>query len=69
MSLKHFHLVFLFFAILFDAGFFLWTRLAPDQAAAAGATGLGAVAGWTCLGLLSYGVWYLFRKSRTIITE
>jgi hypothetical protein len=64
MSLKHFHLVFLFFAILFDAGFFLWTRLA-----AAGATGLGAVAGWTCLGLLAYGVWYLFRKSRTIITE
>jgi hypothetical protein len=54
---------------LFDAGFFLWTRLAPDQAAAAGAAGLGAVAGWTCLGLLVYGVWYLFRKSRTIITE
>jgi uncharacterized membrane protein len=69
MSLKHFHLVFLFFAILFDAGFFLWTRLAPDQAAAAGATGLSAVAGFTCLALVAYGVWYLLRKSRTIITE
>lgn len=68
MSLKHFHLVFLFFAILFDACFFLWTRLAPDQAEAAGAAGLGVVAGWTCLLLLGYGIWYLFRKSRTIIT-
>lgn len=68
MSLKHFHLVFLFFAILFDAGFFLWTRLAPDQAASVGATGLGLVAGWVSLLLLAYGLWYLFRKSRTIIT-
>lgn len=68
MSLKHFHLVFLFFAILCDAGFFLWTRLAPDRAAAAGATELGLFAGWVALALVAYGVWYLVRKSRTIIT-
>ncbi len=68
MSLKHFHLVFLVFAILCDAGVFLWTRLAPDQAAAAGAAWLGAAAGWTTLILIAYGLWYLIRKSRTIIT-
>jgi hypothetical protein len=69
MSLKHFHLVFLFFAILMDAGFFLWTRLAPEAAARAGAAGLGMVAGWICLLLLAYGGWYLFKKSRTIIVD
>ncbi len=68
MSLKHFHLVVLVFAILCDAGFFLWTRLAPEQAAAAGAAGLGAFAGWVALILIGYGFWYVFRKSRTIIT-
>lgn len=68
MSLKHFHLVFLFFAILCDVGIFLWTRLAPEQAAAAGAVGVGVVAGWTSLVLIAYGLWYLLRKSRTIIT-
>ncbi len=68
MSLKHFHLVFLFFAILCDAGFFLWTRLAPEQAASAGAAGLGVFAGWIALILIAYGLWYLLRKSRTIIT-
>ena len=67
MSLKHFHLVFLFFAIVFDAGFFLWTRLAPEQAAQLGASGLGWVAGWTTLVLIVYGVWYITKKSRTII--
>lgn len=67
MSLKYFHLVFLFFAILCDGGFWLWTRLAPDQAEALGAAGLEMVAGWTSLLLIGYGVWYLIRKSRTII--
>ncbi len=67
MSLKHFHLVFLFFAILCDGGFWLWTRLAADQAKALGAEGLGMVAGWTSLVLIGYGIWYLLRKSRTII--
>jgi threonine/homoserine/homoserine lactone efflux protein len=69
MSLKHFHLVFLFFAILMDAGFFLWTRLAPEAAARAGATVLGMVAGLICLLLLAYGGCYLLKKSRTIIVD
>ncbi len=67
MSLKHFHLVFLFFAVLCDGGFWLWTRLLPEQAAALNATGLGMIAGWTSLILIGYGIWYIVKKSRTII--
>jgi hypothetical protein len=67
MSLKYFHLVFLFFAILCDAGFWLWTRLLPEVAASMGVAGLGNFAGWTSLFLIGYGIWYLIKKARTII--
>jgi uncharacterized membrane protein len=67
MSLKHFHLVFLFFAILCDAGFWLWTRLLPEAAAAMGVAYLGMFAGWLSLVLTAYGIWYMIRKARTII--
>ena len=65
MSLKHFHIVFLFFAILCDAGFWWWTR--TEHAAELGVAGLGMFAGWTCLGLLVYGLWYVFKKCRSIV--
>ena len=67
MSLKYFHLVFLFFAILCDVGFWLWTRMLPEAAESLGVTYLGKFAGWTSIALLIYGLWYLFKKSRTII--
>jgi TRAP-type C4-dicarboxylate transport system permease small subunit len=67
MSLKYFHLVFLFFAILCDAGFWLWTRLAPERAEALGVSYFGVFAGWSTLALIAYGIWYGFRKSRSII--
>lgn len=67
MSLKHFHYVFLFFAVICDGGFWLWTRMAPEKAAELGITGIGQVAGWTSLMLLAYGLWYLLKKSRQII--
>jgi uncharacterized membrane protein len=67
MSLKHFHLVFLFFAILCDLGFFLWTRLLPERAEAMGVAGLGLFAGWLSLVLTGYGIWYIVKKSRRII--
>ena len=57
MSLKHFHFVFLFFAILCDGGFWLWTRLAPEQTAKMGIGHLGMIAGWTSLALIGYGLW------------
>ncbi len=67
MALKHFHLVFLGFAILCDAGFWLWMHLMPEDAAAAGAAPLKNYAGLLCLTLLAYTVWYLGKKMRTII--
>lgn len=67
MSLKHFHIVFLVFAILCDAAFWLWMHFMPEEAAAAGAAPLKNYAGLLCLVLLAYGVWYLVRKMRTII--
>lgn len=67
MSLKHFHYVFLFFAVLCDGGFWLWTRLAPEKAAELQITGIGQIAGWTSLVLIGYSIWYLVKKSRQII--
>jgi|UniRef100_UPI0037851DB7 hypothetical protein len=67
MSLKHFHLVFLAFAILCDAGLWLWIHFLPEEAARAGAAVLKPYAGLLCLVLLAYGVWYLVKKMRTII--
>ena len=67
MALKHFHLVILGFAILCDAGFWLWMHLMPEDAAAAGAAPLKNYAGLLCLALLVYTVWYLGKKMRTII--
>lgn len=67
MSLKYFHLVFLFFAILADSGFWAWTHFMPEDAARAGALHLKPYAGFLCLILLAYGVHYLIKKMRTII--
>lgn len=67
MSLKHFHLVFLAFAILCDAGLWLWIHFLPEEAARAGASALKPYAGLLCLALVAYGVWYLVKKMRTII--
>ncbi len=67
MSLKHFHYVFLFFAVLCDGGFCLWTRLAPEKAVELNITEVGQLAGWTTLLLVGYSAWYLFKKSSKII--
>ncbi|MCB1207816.1 MAG: hypothetical protein KDK97_00750 [Verrucomicrobiales bacterium] len=67
MSLKHFHLVFLFFAVLCDSGFWLWTVLSPDQAAKLGVAGIGRFAGLLSLVLIGYGIWYVARKMKKII--
>lgn len=69
MSLKHFHVIFIVFAVLCDGGFFLWTRFEPEQAERIGAAGIGMFSGWVALGLIAYGLWYVIRKSKTIIIE
>jgi uncharacterized membrane protein len=67
MSLKHFHIVFLVFAVLCDAGFWLWMHYMPEDAARAGVLSLKPYAGIACVALLAYGVWYVVKKMRTII--
>lgn len=67
MSLKHFHIIFLVFAILCDAAFWLWLNFMPEEAASAGVSGLKNYAGLLCLTLLAYGTWYVVKKMRTII--
>ena len=67
MSLKYFHLVFLFLATVMDAAFWAWTFLQPDEAARAGAAHLSPYAGWLCLLLVGYSAWYITKKMRTII--
>lgn len=67
MSLKHFHYIFLFFAVLCDGGFWLWTRLAPEKATELGITGIGQIAGITSLFLVGYAIWYSVKKSHQII--
>lgn len=69
MSLKHLHIVFIIFAVLCDGGFFLWTRLEPEQAERMGAAGLGAFSGWVALALIVYGLWYVIKKCKTIIVQ
>jgi hypothetical protein len=66
MALKHFHIVFLVFAFLCDAGFWLWLHFLPEAAVRANATGLKPFVGITCLLILAYGTWYITRKLRTI---
>lgn len=67
MSLKHFHVIFIVLAFLCDGGFFLWTHLEKDQAERLGAVGIGMFSGWVALGLLVYGLWYVLKKSKSII--
>jgi hypothetical protein len=67
MSLKYFHLVFLFFATVMDAAFWAWTRFMPEEAARAGAAHLAPYAGWVCLLLLAYSAYYIAGKMKRII--
>ncbi len=67
MSLKYFHIVFLAFAILCDAGLWLWIHFFPEDAARAGALALKPYVGIVCIALLVYGLWYVVKKMRSII--
>jgi hypothetical protein len=69
MSLKHFHTVFIIFAILCDAGFFLWCRIERDVVMRMGIARVGDFSGLIALGLTIYCLWYVLRKCKTIIVE
>lgn len=67
MSLKHFHPIFIVFAILCDAGFWAWTHLAREEAERMGVVGLGMFSGWVAVALTFYSAWYVTKKSKRII--
>jgi len=67
MSLKGFHVIFIVFAVLCSAGFWAWTALNPLAAKELNVVQLGQMSGGLGALLFVYGVWFVVRKSKTII--
>ena len=67
MSLKGFHIIFIILAVLCAFGFYAWTRVEHDAAAAMGVTGMGQGSGVVGILLFLYGLWFVLFKSRSII--
>lgn len=67
MSLKGFHIIFLVLAVLSAFGFFAWTQVEHEAAQELGVAGMGQI---SCAGgivLFIYALWFVLKKSRTII--
>ncbi len=67
MSLKGFHIVFIIFAVLCLAGFWVWTLLNRQSAVELNVVLLGKGSGVLAFLFFIYGVWFVARKSKTII--
>lgn len=67
MSLKGFHIIFIFFAVLCSAGFWAWTAYNPLAARQLSVVGLGQFSGILGVLLFFYGIWFVVKKSKTII--
>ncbi len=67
MSLKGFHILFIVLAVLCTGGFWAWTRWNPEDARELNVVILGQCSGVFGILLLVYGVWFVVKKSRTII--
>lgn len=65
MSLKHFHVVFIVFAVLICLGFGAWTLLAREVASIVQGVGVFSLVLGAALCL--YGLWF-YRKSKRVIT-
>ena len=66
MSLKGFHILFITLAFLCAGGFWAWCIWDAD-AAHLGVLPVGNLSGSLALVLLVYGLWFVIKKSRTII--
>jgi len=66
MDLKHFHYVFIAFAILCTCGFGLWALFTTAPVIGFWGRIGGAVSVVIGLGLVGYGIWFV-RKARGII--
>jgi hypothetical protein len=65
MSLKHFHVVFIVFAVLISFGFGAWALLANDQTTSIRSLGMFSLVIGAALS--AYGVWF-FQKAKRVIT-
>ena len=65
MSLKHFHILFIFMAILCTLGFAAWAILIPNLEMSV--RGIGWFSGFLGLELTVYGGWF-WKKSKHVIT-
>ncbi len=66
MSIKGFHLIFIFVAALFCVGFGAWAIFIEDGASGKGVTILGYFTLAVSVGLALYGI-YFFRKAKKIL--
>ena len=67
MSLKGFHIIFIFFAVLCTVGFCVWTNMNLETARELNAVAIGQASGFIAAILVVYGVWFVVKKSKTII--
>ena len=66
MSLRGFHLVFIFLAILCSGGFYGWAFYRSELAQELGVTLIANLSGILAVGLAIYGIWFAVKKSKTI---
>jgi hypothetical protein len=67
MSLRGFHIVFVFAATMSDLFVYWWTRSNPETVALLGLEWLRIASGWLAVFIIAYGLWFVVRKARTII--
>ena len=67
MSLKGFHILFIALAFLCAGGFWAWSVWDAESAQRLGAAALGNLSGSLAIVLLAYGLWFVIKKSKTII--
>ena len=66
MSLKVFHVFFIFLAVLCTLGFAAWAFTAAEVSSSLKVA--GGVSGLIAVALTVYGYWFVTKKARTIIT-
>ena len=67
MSLKGFHILFITLAFLCSGGFWAWCLWDAEAARELGVVAVGNLSGSLAIALLVYGLWFVIKKSRTII--
>jgi hypothetical protein len=67
MSLKGFHILFIALAFLCAAGFWAWCLWNGDTVERLRIASLGNLSGSLAIALFIYGLWFVLKKSRTII--